>query len=172
MFFNTPEYIFCPEKNVSHHTRHTTCSAPNFDENVPHTCPCTGNPELWQAVHFSTRYVCMNENTKIKENDKTEERLIEKTREIVLSTPAAKKNERKLRAIHPLSTSPFVRTVRVRRDLYVYQFFTNPSIPYVLPYMYAENGCKTLWYTAVRASKLVQRYNGGLAAQLQLMRSP
>ena len=117
MFFNTPEYIFCPEKNVSHHTRHTTCSAPNFDENVPHTCPCTGNPELWQAVHFSTRYVCMNENTKIKENDKTEERLIEKTREIVLSTPAAKKNERKLRAIHPLSTSPFVRTVRVRRDL-------------------------------------------------------
>ena len=38
--------------------RHAAGSAPpNLDYNVPQTCPCTWNPELWLAVRFSKRCV-------------------------------------------------------------------------------------------------------------------
>ena len=35
---------------VTHGARHA--ARPDLDDNVPQTCPCTGSPELWQAVPF------------------------------------------------------------------------------------------------------------------------
>ena len=72
---------------VTHGTRHT--ARPNLDDDVPRSCPCTGNPELWHAVPFSTRCLSAKNNI-FEKKENTKQRLTEKTRVIVLSTLAEK----------------------------------------------------------------------------------
>ena len=43
---------------MTHGKRHV--ERPNLDDNAPQACPCTRNPELWQAVPFQQDTYCMS----------------------------------------------------------------------------------------------------------------
>ena len=117
------------EKGITIHTAHARvrhgtryAAHPNLSDNVPHTCPCARNPELWQTVPFSTRYVWAK-NTDIRKSREYKTTPHRESRGIrIFHSRRKRKFERTPRAAHCKDRAQTSTTVSRRSSSVVFSF--------------------------------------------------